>query len=54
LLESHSPDLPLGVEDLADREQALAGGIERHHGDELHVDVFTLHVNTPPVAHEPY
>ena len=53
LLERHSPDLPIGVDSLTDSEPALAGDVERHHSDELHIDVFALHVNTTPVAHEP-
>jgi len=53
LLERHSPDLPIGVDGFTDSEPALAGDVERHHSDELHIDVFALHVNTTPVAHEP-
>ena len=53
LLERHSPDLPVDVVGLTDGEPALACGVERHDGHELHVHIFALHVNTTPLAREP-
>ena len=54
LLERHSPDLPVGEDGLTDGESALSGDVEGHDGDKLHIDIFTLHVNTTPVSHEPH
>ena len=50
--ERHSPDLPIGVVGLTDEKPALACGVERHDGHELHVHIFALHVNTTPLARE--
>src|SRR5262245_36488356 len=54
LLERHFPNLPVGVVGLTDGEPALPRGVEHHDGNELHVHIFALHVNTTPVAHEPH
>ena len=53
LLERHPSNLPVGVVGLTDGEPALACGVERHDGHELHVHIFALHVNTTPGAFEP-
>ena len=53
LLERHSPDLPIGVDGLTHGKPALTRHVKSYHGDEIHVHVFALHVNTTPVAHEP-
>lgn len=54
LLECHSPDLPVGVDGLTHGKPALSRNVESDHGDEIHVHVFTLHVNTTPIAREPH
>jgi hypothetical protein len=53
LLERHSPDLPIGVDGLTHGKPALTRHVKSYHGDEIHVHVFALHVNTTPDPLEP-